>query len=347
MSRVDTGVRGFTAGEALAIHRLVKLDGTTAESIVYAAAGDDPIGSTKKAVANGDTGTPVWLLNGKPGTITCIANAAITVNSPVWPAEDGKILGSGLGNPIGWALKAATADGDELEVLKNCGANVQSGRAASFKVEDDFLNYVDADKFTKVGSDGGTVAIADGVAGTITIDTGATTDNHQLWLESKLEAFKFAAAKPFYFMALVTNTEVGADVVNWLVGLMDAVADDALQDNGAGPKASYSGAVFFVVDGGTVLQAESSIGGTQVTDTDVGARTDGVQMRLEIMFIPLTTTTGLVHFIYNGTLVASNAISFAAATEMQIAFGVKNGGTGGGVAQETLDIDYVYCEQVR
>ncbi len=347
MSREDSGVSTFTAAEALAIHRLVKLNGTTERSIVYADAGDDPIGVTKKAVINGDTGTPVWLLNGKPGTITCIANSAIAVNAPVWPVEDGKIDDFGLGDPIGWALKATTADGDHVEVLRNCGANMQSTRGVAHVIEDDFHNYVNADKWTLVGSDGGTVAIADGVGGTITIDTGATTDNLQLWLEQKLETFKFAAGKPLYFQARVKNTEVGSDVVNWLVGLMDGVADDALQDDGAGPKASYSGAVFFVVDGGTVVQVESSIAGAQVTDTDVGARTDAVQMKLEIMFIPTTSTVGVVHFIYNGVLVASNAITFTSATEMQIAFGVKNGGAGGSVAQETLDIDYVYCAQVR
>lgn len=110
--REDSGFRSFTAGEALAAHRLVKL---SAGKVVYADAGDQPIGATMAAAADGQL-VAVKLLSAA-GTLTCIASGAVTAGAAVMPQNDGKVDDAATGKPVGIALNAATADGDPVEVL--------------------------------------------------------------------------------------------------------------------------------------------------------------------------------------------------------------------------------------
>ncbi len=95
----------------------------------------------------------------------------------------------------------------------------------------------------------------------------AATDNDDTYLESDFEAFQFAASKPLLFETRLTFTEANTDDAIIVAGLIDGVAADAMQDAALGPKASYSGAVFFKVDGATVWNCESSVAGDQVTTT--------------------------------------------------------------------------------
>jgi hypothetical protein len=119
MSQYNDGVRTLQAGEALAKHRLVKLD-AAARDVVYADAADglSAIGSTEYAVAN-DEQVAVRLCNA-PGTCKLVASAAITVNAKLKAANDGKIAAAGTTateTVIGLAIEAATADNDIIECL--------------------------------------------------------------------------------------------------------------------------------------------------------------------------------------------------------------------------------------
>mgnify|MGYP001613328355 FL=1 len=201
---------------------------------------------------------------------------------------------------------------------------------------------MDTGVWTKIVTDGGTVAVADGAGGLLALSTVDSMDNDEVYVKSSDEAFLFAAGKPLHFKCRAKIVEANTDDINAMIGIANAVAADHLQDNGAGPLASYSGACFFKVDGGTVWQAESSVGGTQVTDTDVGTRDTSYHV-FEILFAPTSTTAATVYFILDGALVASNAMTFTGATEMQICLGVKNGGAN----PEVMTVDYVYCEQAR
>ena len=80
---------------------------------------DDPIGVSKSAAAV-DAYSPVdFLGSGKP--IIMIAAGAITLNSDVYAAADGKVQGlpavAATYRKIGIALEAAAEDGDEILVL--------------------------------------------------------------------------------------------------------------------------------------------------------------------------------------------------------------------------------------
>lgn len=122
-----------------------------------------------------------------------------------------------------------------------------------FGVHDDFDHYVSADTFTTVASDSGTVTVSDAVGGILLIhpSDGTIADNDETYVRTTAEIFKFADDKPLFIEVLLQYAEAATNAANIAVGFMDAVSANSLQDNGGGPKASYSGAVIYKVDGGT------------------------------------------------------------------------------------------------
>lgn len=219
---------------------------------------------------------------------------------------------------------------------------------------DDF--YVrDTAAWTATATDTGTVTVGDAAGGimALTPSDGTVADNDEVYVQTK-ELFLFAAGKPIKFAASVQFTEGNTDDANVFVGLMDAPTANALVDNGAGPKTTASGVGFYKVDGGTRWQAWYSVGSTQVaadlsaTNTlNKTAQTAGgsAYQLLEIECIPTTSTTQDVIFSINGTPVYKLMDRvFTSATEMAVAFGLKNGGA---TTVETLNIDWVACHQKR
>lgn len=100
------------AGEALGDRVRVKLSGGKA---VKAGATDRYIGITQgTAAADGDE-IAVRLRNGL-GTVEVTAAGAITAGNTCYDAANGKVAASGS-QIFGIALEAATADGDQIEVL--------------------------------------------------------------------------------------------------------------------------------------------------------------------------------------------------------------------------------------
>ena len=211
---------------------------------------------------------------------------------------------------------------------------------------DDFNKGVDT--VTTTGQwvkthDGAVVASQlDRAGGWCQIITGAN-DNDEFYLASIGESWLFAASKPLWFEAKVELTEANTDDANIFVGLSDGNGANTLLDNGAGPLASYSGACWFKVDGGTVWQFETSNAGTQVTNTSAGAFASGTAYRLGFIFDPSNGTTGSITPYLNGTAGTAHAITLASLTEMHMVFGVKAGGANA----ETLKLDYVRVLQVR
>ncbi|MBW3600567.1 MAG: hypothetical protein KY475_25305 [Planctomycetes bacterium] len=210
---------------------------------------------------------------------------------------------------------------------------------------DDFYQYVSGDLWTLVTALDGSATVLDAAGGKVAIKSAVdTAGNEDAYLKSNKESFKFAANKPLLFEALVDFAESSTNQANVIAGLMDAVAADALVNDGAGPKSSYSGAVFYKVDGETVWRCESSIGSSQVTTTTEVTAGGATAQRLTIEFQPLTSTTGEVRFYIDDELAAKHAITFTSATEMQVILGVKDGDL---ADEETLNVDYAACYQLR
>lgn len=215
-----------------------------------------------------------------------------------------------------------------------------------------FTEFVTADEYSTVASDGGACAVGDVANGVlaITASDGTVGDNDETYLKGTNEVFLFANNRAIDFQALVQFAEANTDDANVIIGFMNAVAANALQDNGAGPPASYSGACFFKVDGGTVWQVESSLGGTQTTTvTNITAGGSAYHL-FEIQFRAINSTLGEVSFLYDGQVVCDaqnrpikHQITYTSATEMQEIIGVKNGGAN----LETVNVDAMACWQTR
>ena len=103
-----SGIRTFTAGEALAARRLVKVDTsstTDPPEVEYADAGEDAIGITEYAAANGAM-VAVKLLN-TTGTfeVEVAVNSSIGRGTLLYAANDGKASDASSGSPLGVALE--------------------------------------------------------------------------------------------------------------------------------------------------------------------------------------------------------------------------------------------------
>lgn len=208
----------------------------------------------------------------------------------------------------------------------------------------------------------GLVTLQDAAGGVIQIAASNTTnasqtaDNDECYLKGVCEAFKFAADKPLTFQARVKPISNSINTTNVIVGLKDAVAADSIQDNGAGPPSSYSGAVFFLADDATnKWKCETSVGTSQTTVTTTKTVTNSTWYELRIDVLPISSTQCEVHFFIDGeecgqdvTTSPGNKIAqkvtFASATEMEICLGTKAGAAD---KSAILQVDYVACRQQR
>jgi len=229
------------------------------------------------------------------------------------------------------------------------GAKDARGQYGFFE---DFLEFVTGDLFTDTSADSGSgVANVDAAGGQVTLTTG-TTDNDECYLLTTKELFLFAANKPLIAECRLKFTEANTDDANVAFGLMNAVGANSVLDNGGGPAASYSGAVFFKVDGETHWNAESSLAGTQTTtaltalnslDGQLKTAGGGVWQTLRIEVIPISSTEATVYFYIDGVLVITQSLTYTSATEMQVFVGVKAGGANA----EVVYVDSILAYQVR
>lgn len=110
----------FKATAALTAFRAVSQVASTGR-VQHAGLGDTPIGTIESSSSSStsERNVQVRLFNA-PGTRTMVAGGAITQFATVYVGANGKIDDLPSGVPIGIAMEAATADGDEIEVLTGC-----------------------------------------------------------------------------------------------------------------------------------------------------------------------------------------------------------------------------------
>lgn len=343
---LDSGPMTLTAGEALEPYRLVKLDSSA--NAVYADAGDDPIGYIRERVPKFTTQTysgqvvAVRTLNGCVIAVLT-ASGAITKGASVHSANDGKIASSGTSRVIGKALQAATADGDQIAVAIQPATFGPDGSVANVQLFDDFLSYTDAQLWTKAGDDTEVVGMTDAAGGVLSIATDATAeDDDDASIATTNEIFKFAAGKDGFFETRIKFTEANTDDINVFAGLSDTLTTSMLLGSGGGPLASYDGAGFFKVDGGTTWNFECSNAGSQDTEADLVTRASGSWTTLTFVWDDDGTTITITPLI-NGTAYTPVTMLLAGLEEMHAVLGVRCGGAN----QETLLVDYVRCVQAR
>ena len=217
-----------------------------------------------------------------------------------------------------------------------------------FGFMDDFL-FEDTAQWTTTATDSGTSAIADAAGGIMVLaaSDGTPVDNDEIYF-STIEQVRIAANKPFIIGASIQFTEAATNAANVLFGCMNAVAANALQDNGLGPAANFSGAAFFKVDGSRNWRVIYSDGTTQTIAelTEVNslrkqAELSGVAVyqHLSIDVIPKTSTLVDVIFKIDGSTVFKMLDrTFASATEASVVLGLK----AGTAAAQTMNSDYAY-----
>lgn len=130
--QTESNVKAFTAGEALAAYRLVKLESGSGTSVVYADEidGNKSIGVTQQACA--DTGVVPVALKYGGRTFMVTADGAMTAGDEIFPANDGKVSNVATGKVrIGRTLETATADGDIVEAILFDGYVEFDGLASS------------------------------------------------------------------------------------------------------------------------------------------------------------------------------------------------------------------------
>ena len=130
----------------------------------------------------------------------------------------------------------------------------------------------------------------------IILTTGAT-NNNECDLSSN-QKFDVVANQPLLIEGQIKYTEANTDDANIMFGLCSAAAADSLVDDGAGPAASYSGAIFYKVDGGTAWVVQTSVGSTRYGTNTVNGITPGggayQSFRIEIR--PISATEAEVVF---------------------------------------------------
>ncbi len=230
------------------------------------------------------------------------------------------------------------------------------GLHQQFGFFDDFEWYITAHRWTSVVTDTGSITIGDAKGGVATLNPsdGTVANNDEAYLKTANEIFLFAAGKPMIFEAGIQFTEGNTDDVNIAMGFMSAVAANSILDDGGGPAASYSGAVFYKVDGGTLWNVEKSIAGTQVSaelsatnSLNKVAQTAGgaAYQTLRIEVHPHQGLTMDIDFYINEIHVYRiKDTTYASATEMNAFFGIKNGAD---TTAEALLVDWANVWQLR
>jgi len=209
----------------------------------------------------------------------------------------------------------------------------------AFVLMDDFAK-LDTAQWASVDDNGtGTNALDTTlINGVMNVVTSGDDEDYHL-MTTPVAHFAFDTGFRTYAKAKLSLKEANTDDANIIFGFTSVTTSGNLQSEGGGPAASYDGAVFFKVDGGTKWQAEYSDAGTQTTDSDCGAFTSEANYILEILYDGVSTVT----FYINGSPVHSATVVPAHLDNMYLVFGVK----AGGAKAETLAVDYIFAAQER
>jgi len=189
----------------------------------------------------------------------------------------------------------------------------------------------------------GTGGVIDQLGGWMNV-SATNTDNFGTTLSTIGESFHFDTDKKFILKCRVQLTEGNTDDANWAVGVSTVATKDFLQNDGAGPAATYDGAVFFKVDGTMQIQFETSNAGTQVTTaTGLSTFVSATTYNLAFVYDYADGTTGSITPYVNGVAGTAHAITIAGLETMHFIMSVKTGDTNA----EAFLVDYIAIAQER
>ena len=229
--------------------------------------------------------------------------------------------------------------------------------ARQFGAVDHFDHLITADRWTLLEADGGGTVAVDAAEGGLTITTGST-DNDEAYMHLTAELFLIADDKPMSCQARLAFAEAATNDINVLFGFQSAVVVNSLQDNAGGPLATYSGAVFFKLDGELFWRFETSLGSTQQTTrlaaVSPNSATDFHTLQIDIRrrdattveIIPMIDESGgnnPLQALDNNGVKVKHTITLGSPTEMSIVCGAKAGGSNA----EVVNLKYIAWEGTR
>lgn len=135
MSSYNEGIATFKAGEALEARRRVKVEsGTTNDppEVVYADAGEDYIGITEYAVADGSMVAVKMCNAGGVFEVECLVDSAIARGTVLYGAADGRLSDASSGSAQGIALEV----GVDYKHIRVAIWGVKSTTAATVSIAD-------------------------------------------------------------------------------------------------------------------------------------------------------------------------------------------------------------------
>ena len=223
---------------------------------------------------------------------------------------------------------------------------------------DHFDHFITADTWTTIeGDSGSAITELNSAEGGLDLTTGGS-DNDEVYLHMTQEIFLIADDKPMSCLARLAFAEASTDDINVLFGFQSAVIANSLQDNAGGPLATYSGAVFFKLDGELFWRFETSLAGAQTTTrlaaVSPNAITDFHTLQIDVRrrdattveIIPMIDESGgnnPLQALDNNGVKVKHTITLGSPTEMAIVCGAKAGGGN----SEVVRLKYIAWEATR
>jgi hypothetical protein len=173
--------------------------------------------------------------------------------------------------------------------------------------------------------------------------TTDSTDNDELYVASRSQAFIFNTTDKVMFECEFSNTAVTGTQRGAYVGLLDlGAAANNLVDNTMLIAASFDGAVFNL-EAAADLAFVTSNAATQVRTAAAKTWTDGDTVRAGFIYDPNDGTTAKVTPVIDGVDGTAHDLTISGLQEMNVGFGVKNGEAGGGA--QVLGVKWVQVIQ--
>ncbi len=220
---------------------------------------------------------------------------------------------------------------------------------------------VSGDRWTPVVADlaGATFAVLLGATGTaatggILSFVNDATDNDEAYLGSSINQFLIAQNKHFIAECRMQYAEANTDDNNAIFGFVSGTAGvaNSLLDNGGGPLATATMALFYKVDGGTVWRCRSQIGAA-VGQTDTITNTTAGGSAYQVLTIegnPVSSTVCEIVFSIDGKQVRDSngyIVKHQLTYTNAINMGIVWGGKAGSANAETMLCDYIAAYQKR
>lgn len=346
----NAGPFTMLSGEALEAFRLVKLSSAT---VVYADAGDDPIGITTEAVA---TATQVSIYPLQGGIQKVVCSKTIATDTALYTANDGKVSDAATGNQIGISVEAGTANLSVIPAIMFGLTSANGVFSGNFRdtitFADDFIgvNTEDGGTFSSTADKGiwlATVISAGAGDSLITIEDDAAGGVIKVLTAAQAadgvnaqvngEAFKLAVGKPLQFAINLAIQDVSESLAFVGLAITDVTVNPDVTDR-VGFQIETDGSIFAIAEKDSTETKTDT--GTGLADTAAIANFPTTSKELMFTWDGVDTCKFFVEGVYTVSIATANIPSDEALTPT-MAFNTT------GASAEIMWVDYIDIQATR